>query len=159
MLRLRFLCEGKSGAESPFLSNNSNPCCVQFNMQPFLHQLLAVVTSLTLALPPGSCGVFVQHDRADSAPVKQPTCCHKTVSTAPCESEHSPTKPSVKCCCGSDAALPEKSAQPTDNHDLALASVAEYVSLCDVSLPGGAAAANPAHFGPRLQILQCVWRC
>lgn len=152
-------CEGDSGAESQFLSSNSDLCCVEFNMQHFLYQLFAVTTSLILALPPGSCGAFVQHDRADSAPVKKASCCHETASEAPCESGHSPAKPSVKCCCGRDAALPETSVQPTSSHDLALAPVAAYASLNVGSLQGGAAAVNPAHSGPRLQILLCVWRC
>lgn len=128
-------------------------------MQPFLHQLLAVTTSLILALPPGSCGAFVQHDRADFAPVKKVSCCHETAPTSPCESGNSPASPGIKCCCGRDAALPEKSVQPTDTHDLALAAVADYFPLNIGTLQSGAAAVHPAHSGPRLQILLCVWRC
>ncbi len=41
--------------------------------------------------------------------------------------------------------------------DHAFTAVAEYLSLTFGSLQGGSAAVNPAHSGPRLQILLCVW--
>ena len=127
-------------------------------MTAFLQQLVAVVTSLILALPPGSCCVFVQNERADSAPVKA-SCCHETAPNRPCDSENSPAKPSVKCCCAHDAALPEKSVQPTETHDLAFNVVADHVPLNVGSLVGGDVEFTPVCFGPSLQILLCVWRC
>ena len=128
-------------------------------MTAFLQQLVAVVTSLILALPPGSCSVFVHNDRADSAPVKKASCCHKTTPKPPCDSGNSPTKPSVQCCCARDAALPEKSVQPTDTDDLVFAVVADYFPLNVGSLLGGDAEFTPVCSGPNLQILLCVWRC
>ena len=128
-------------------------------MTAFLQQLVAVVTSMILALPPGSCSVFVDNDRADSAPVKKASCCHKTAPKPPCDSGDSPTKPSVKCCCERDAALPEKSVQPTETHDLAFNVVADYVPVNVGSLLSGDAEFTPVRSGPSLQILLCVWRC
>lgn len=128
-------------------------------MTAILQQLVAVVTSLILALPPGSCSVFVHNDRADSAPVKKASCCHKTAPKPPCDSGDSPTKPSVKCCCERDAAMPEKSVQPTETHDLAFNLVANHVPLNIGSLFGSDAAFPPVRSGPSLQILLCVWRC
>jgi hypothetical protein len=128
-------------------------------MHTFLHQLLAVAMSLVLALPPGSCGAVVQHDRADSAPVKKASCCHETAHSRPCNSENTPSKPMVQCCCVRDTALPEKSVQPTDSLDLAFVVVAEHFTMNVGSLLGSHAAVIPAHSGPRLQILLCVWRC
>lgn len=124
-----------------------------------LHHLFAVATSLILALPPGSCGAFVQHDRADSVPVKKVSCCHETAHKRPCDSGNSSSKPSVKCCCERDAALPVKSIKPTDSLALAFAVVADHDSMNVGSLLGANAAVIPAHTGPRLQILLCVWRC
>ena len=128
-------------------------------MGVFLHHLIAVATSLILALPPGSCSLFVPHDRADSAPANKASCCHDEAPTPPCESGNSPSKPSVKCCCVRDAALPEKSVQPTETHEMALALVADYVPLDSESLVSGVKGFKPFPPGPRLQILLCVWRC
>jgi hypothetical protein len=128
-------------------------------MTVFLQQLVAVVTSLILVLPPGSCSVFVHNDRADSAPVKKVSCCHKTAPKPPCDSGNSPGKPSVKCCCERDAALPEKLVQPIETHDLALAVLADHVPVNVGSLFGGDVEFTPVCFGPSLQILLCVWRC
>ena len=128
-------------------------------MTAFLQQLVAVVTSLILALPPGSCSVFVQQDRADTAPVKKASCCHKTARKPPCDTGNSPAKPSVKCCCERDAAIPEKSVQPTETHDLAFNVVADHVPLNVGSLFGDIAEFTPVRSGPSLQILLCVWRC
>ncbi len=128
-------------------------------MSGFLHHLIAVTTSLILALPPGSCCVFVQNDRADSAPAKRSSCCHDEAPTSPCESGNSPAKPSVKCCCVRDEALPEKSVQPTDIHDLAFAVFPDHVLLDIESIVGGVKGFTPVRSGPNLQILLCVWRC
>ena len=128
-------------------------------MSVFLHQLVAVLTSLILALPPGSCCVFVHHDRADSAPEKKASCCHNTAPKPPSDSGNSPTKPSVKCCCAQETALPEKVVQPTEAHDLAFAVVAHHVPLNVGSLLGDVTEFTPVRSGPNLQILLCVWRC
>lgn len=128
-------------------------------MNTLLHHLIAVATSLILALPPGSCGAYVQHDRADSAPVKKASCCHETAHKRPCDSGNSPSKPSVKCCCERDAALPVKSINPTDSLAFDYSVVADHFSMNVGTLLGIHAAAIPAHSGPRLQILLCVWRC
>src|ERR1022692_2323666 len=127
-------------------------------MNALLHQFVAVVTGLVLALPPGSC-VLVPYHREDSVPVKESSCSHKTAPKPPCDSGNSPATPSVKCCCAQDTALPEKPVQPNDTPDLAYAIVADHVSLNDGSLLGSDAAFPPVRSGPRLQILLCVWRC
>ena len=128
-------------------------------MSVFLHQLVAVLTSLILALPPGSCCVFVHHDRADSAPENEASCCHKTAPNRPCEPKNVPAQPNLKCCCVQDAALPQKSVQPTDTHDLAFAVVAHHVPLNIGSTSGDVTDFTPIRSGPNLQILLCVWRC
>lgn len=126
-------------------------------MHFLLHQLLAVATSLILALPPGSCSAFVRNDRAD--PVKKVSCCHETAHNRPCSSENYPSMPSVKCCCERDAALPENSVQPTESLDLSLANVANHVPTNVGTLLGSHAAVIAANSGPRLQVLLCVWHC
>jgi len=136
-------------------SNVWGGCCVEVGMNAFLHHVLAVVTCLTLALPPGSCSAFVPQNGTDSAPVMQ-SCCHKTVA---CEAGETPVQSSVTCCCVRDAALPATSGQPTGTLDVAFVPVAERVSLNHGSRPGVTVAVNPAPSRPRLQILLCVWRC
>lgn len=127
-------------------------------MNSVCHQLLAVATSLVLALPPGSCGVFRHQEQAEPAPVKV-SCCHTTVPGHPCDSSQSPSRPSVKCCCTYDATLPEKSAPPTN-------SVASAFIVAVDSRPLNVGRQNitatdfaPLPSGPPLQILLCVWRC
>jgi hypothetical protein len=125
-------------------------------MNSFLIQLVAVASSLVLAFPPGWCSGFMRHDRAEPAPA-QATCCHRTAHEQPCESKEAPADPRVECCCARDVALPERSVQPTDI--IALPLVADS-PLADLGLPvRGEAADAPFRSGPRLHVLQCVWRC
>jgi hypothetical protein len=125
-------------------------------MNSFLFRLVAVASSLVLALPPGWCGVM--HGRAEPAPV-QPTCCHGTAHERPSESKEAPADSPVECCCARDVGLPERPVQPTDILALTLPPVADG-PLADLGLPGrGAAAAAPTRSGPRLHVLQRVWRC
>jgi len=134
-------------------------CCVEGNaMNCFLHNFLAVVTSLVLAFPPGSCSAFTQHEQTESAPM-QATCCHETVPNHPFDSGNSPAQPSVNCCCARDAALPKKSVQPTDSFNLAFFAVADHFPLNVDPLMGGEGASAPLRSGPTLQVLLCVWRC
>jgi hypothetical protein len=55
--------------------------------------------------------------------------------------------------------MPEKSVQPTETHDLALAVLADDVPVNVASLFGGDPEFRPVRCGPSLQILLCVWRC
>src|SRR6266702_4723916 len=81
--------------------------------------LVAVATSVILALPPGACSVFLRHARADSsAPVKS-SCCHKSAPAAPCHPAKAPARPNLKCCCAHDDALPDKPGEPAVTLDLA----------------------------------------
>ena len=128
-------------------------------MLAFLHPLVVVVTSLVLALPPGSCCVFLQQEWPDTAPVKKASCCHETAPMPPCDEGNSPAKPSFKCCCEREAALPEKSVQPTNTLGLAFAVVALDVLLNVGSHSAGDAEFAPVRSGPSLQVLLCVWRC
>lgn len=141
---------------------DNEPCrCglrIMEDMNVFLHQLLAVATSLILALPPGSCGVFRHQDRAETAPVKA-SCCHTTTSDRPCDSDKAPSQPSVKCCCAYDATLPEKSAQPTNSIDSAFVVAVDSLSLNGGSQVMAVTELAPLPAGPPLQILLCVWRC
>lgn len=127
-------------------------------MKSVLLQLVAAASSLVLALPPGWCGAFLRHDRAEPAPV-QATCCHRTAQRHPSNSEQVPVRPTVECCCQREATVPEKSVPPTEVSTLALPLVADN-ALADLSvLARGEAAAAPFRSGPRLHALQCVWRC
>jgi hypothetical protein len=130
-------------------------------MQPLLLRLVAVVSSLVLALPPGWCGGFMRHERAvpaPSAPPAKTTCCHHTATDQPSEPEQPPAPPTVECCCQRDATVPEKSVQPTDAPALVLPLVIELpADLGGQSRYESAGVLLPPH--PRLHVLQCVWRC
>ena len=126
-------------------------------MTAFLHRFVAVAVSLVLAVPPESCSVIKQHDLAESAPVKA-TCCHQTTPHRPCDSGNVPTQPSVQCCCAQDAALPQKSVKPTDTLTLAFSAIANHLSP-DLGSFWGETAITAIRCGPRLHVLQCVWRC
>src|ERR1700722_284682 len=127
-------------------------------MTTFLHQFVAVVTSLVLALPPGSCGVFQRHDLAGSIPPKAEGC-HRTTPNPPCDSRNVPARPSIKCCCAQDATLPAKSVKPTSPLNWAYFVIADPLSADLAFLLGGETAITPIRSGPRLHVLQCVWRC
>lgn len=127
-------------------------------MNSFLLKLVAVASSLVLALPPGWCSGFMRHEGAVPAPAKT-ACCHQTAKDQPSGSKQPPAAPAVECCCQREATVPEKSAQPTEVSSLALPLVADD-ALADLSvLARGEAAAAPFRSGPRPHALQCVWRC
>ncbi len=126
-------------------------------MNAFLRQLVAVATTLVLALPPGFCGGLQRQSRAETKPVKA-SCCHRTVPNHPSDSTKAPAQPDFPCCCSRDARLVEKPVQQTDAPYLSL-PVAEDYSLVLCFVAAGDLASAPHHFGPRLHVLHCVWRC
>jgi hypothetical protein len=126
-------------------------------MKSALLRIVVCAISLVLALPPGWCGTFLPHDRAEPAPV-QGTCCHRTAQGSPPEPKQPPARQTVECCCQRDATVPEKPVQTLDAPALALPLLAD-------TSPGLVEEADrdTASFllqpGPRLHVLQCVWRC
>lgn len=123
-------------------------------MNSLFVQLLAVATSLVLALPPNWCTGLMQHDQAKPAPAKT-TCCHQG---QPCDPQEAPAKPTIDCCCSWHGTVPEKSVQPTDAPSLALPVIVAGVAS-DLDRIAGESIIAPFHSGPRLHVLQCVWRC
>src|SRR5690242_15489973 len=79
-------------------------------MRPALLQLVAVASSLVLALPPGWCCPPVRHLRAEAAPAPA-TCCHRAAPTRPADPEPLPAPPKAECCCQWDATVPEQPVQ------------------------------------------------
>src|SRR5581483_5960373 len=72
---------------------------------------VALAACLFLALPPGACGLILRHAQGKTAPVKA-SCCHKaTSSNHPCHPDKSPARPTLRCCCTHDDALPVRAAQ------------------------------------------------
>lgn len=126
-------------------------------MKAVLLRIAVCANSLLLALPPGWCSVFLLHDRAQPAPVRA-SCCHQTAQDRPTPAKGVPSCPTVECCCRRDAAVPEKSVQPPDAPDL----VSLLPAVTPPALPGLAQAVTADVLllpGPRLHVLQCVWRC
>ena len=126
-------------------------------MPPFLLHLVAFASSVVLALPPGWCCGVVRHERTPPAPV-QTGCCHHTAKGQPSEPEQPPAPPTVGCCCQRDATVPEKSVQPTDAPALVLPLAVELTADLGGQSPCQAAGVLTPP-GPRLHVLQCVWRC
>jgi hypothetical protein len=126
-------------------------------MNAFLHQLVAIATSLVLVLPPGFCGVLVRQRNDEAIPVKA-SCCHRTPPDHPSDLKKAPAKPSFQCCCARDARLVEEPVQQTDAPNLVL-PVANDHALVLGSVAGGELAPALDYSGPRLHVLHCVWRC
>jgi hypothetical protein len=127
-------------------------------MKTFIHLFACIVTSLVLALPPGSCCDVTQVDGVETTPVKV-ACCPDACTNKPSDSDHAPITPAVTCCCVQHAVLPEKSAPAIVAVDLPPVIVTDRVDeqfalLCIVDANNAVVRA-----GPRLQILFCVWRC
>ena len=120
-------------------------------------QLVAVAASLVLALPPGWCSGLMRRNTAELTPAKA-ACCHRTGDHQPSGSQKAPTKPALECCCAWQATVPENSVQPGDTPAPALPLVVADVPPVRVWLVGESVIA-PFHCGPRLHVLQCVWRC
>lgn len=126
-------------------------------MRSLLVPALTLATSLVLALPPGWCGAWMQHDAAQSQPVMK-TCCHPAADSQPCEAPGTPTDPPAgKCCCSWDATVPNEPVRPADAASLPLAIVAEQATEPFGQVSGIADPLDLA--GPRLHVLHCVWRC
>ena len=123
-------------------------------MNSLFLQLVAVATSLVLALPPGWCSGLMRHEQAESVPAKA-TCCHLD---QPCDSQEAPVTPTVECCCSWDATVPEKSVQPSETPNFVLPLVIAGFTP-DLGCLAGESLIAPFYSGPRLHVLQCVWRC
>ena len=126
-------------------------------MQPALFQLVAVATSLVLALPPGWCCIPVSQGRTPAVP-EPARCCHRTAPSGLPQPEEPPARPTAECCCQRDATVPEQPVQPTGPAALAMPLPTDAPAL--VARPGRADSAGiPRPPDPRLHVLQCVWRC
>jgi hypothetical protein len=126
-------------------------------MQPALFQLVAVATSLLLALPPGWCCTPIRQDRTPASP-EPARCCHQTAADRPPQPEQPPARPNAECCCQRDATVPEQPVQPTGPAALVLPLLADAPTL--LAGPGhGDTVGIPRPPDPRLHVLQCVWRC
>jgi len=125
-------------------------------MNSLLLQLVALTSSFLLALPAGWCSGLM-HDRTDSVPV-QATCC-QTEPQEPSSPQQTPTERDVGCCCSWDGTLPQKSVQPDDSSSAAVAPPVAGFTADFGLVTAGKAVVAPFHSGPRLYVLQCVWRC
>jgi hypothetical protein len=123
-------------------------------MNSLFVKLAAVASSFVLALPPGWCSGLMQHDQAKPAPAKA-VCCHED---NPCDSQEAPAEPTIECCCSWEATVPEKSGQLTDAASLGLPLVVAGFTP-DLDWLASESVIAPFHSGPRLHVLQCVWRC
>jgi hypothetical protein len=116
-------------------------------MRWFILQLVAVASTVALALPPGACSLLMHE-----AQVEQASCCH------PKPHKPAPHAPAERCCCAQDSTLPEKSAVAPVSLDLLL-----HLAFMPPVAERGVVAAGVREtlpiFGPRLHVLKCVWRC
>src|SRR5262245_5409185 len=113
-------------------------------------QLAAVLSSFLLVLPPGWCAGVTHPGHATSA--ASVTCCHseQPSKTAPC-----PASPTVRCCCHHDLATPKRLVwlAPVDT------AVQPLFLDAPTEVAGRSGSPISIHPGPRLHLLQCVWRC
>jgi hypothetical protein len=123
-------------------------------MNSLCAQLVVVATSFVLVLPTGWCSGLMQHSQSLPAPTKA-ICCHHDRS---CDPQEVPAKAAIECCCSWQATVPQKSAPQADaSSGLALPLVVDLTP--DLSGLAAESIIHPFHSGPRLHVLQCVWRC
>src|ERR1700690_511691 len=130
----------------------------QVTMLPASTRFIVFVNALLLVLPPGWCQVVSAQCRSDKASTPT-TCCDETPQTPAPASKSAPVSPELKCCCNRDVLPPDKSAQQTG--DLSVALFVIPSDLTAISCPQSISNTTFAdlHAGPKLQILQCQWRC
>jgi hypothetical protein len=125
-----------------------------------LTKIVAVVMSLILALPQGFCCVTTLPERpADPVPMKNSSCCHQAPPKEQKSPPQAPREQKGKCCCTWDTSIPEKQDNTNDSQSLIEAAfIVDFVGS-HVSTPSVTATVTPLLFGPRLHVLQCIWRC
>src|SRR4051812_3261410 len=118
-------------------------------------RLIALLTSVLLAVPPGFCNNFVARPKvARSAPPSH-SCCQMKPPAAPADSKQDPSGPCVQCCCVqiailSQDALPSIDLAPSPEK-IILADLHPTVQTFEVPVP--------LSHAPPLHVLQCVWLC
>src|SRR5262245_17211021 len=110
-------------------------------MKALLLQLVALGSSLVLALPPGWCGCVTQRGDAQREPARD-ACCHRPAGGQPRGSGHAPVCPGVQCC-SRDATVPEKSVQPDETPRSVLSPATDHLPLNARFLTPGAVALEP----------------
>jgi hypothetical protein len=129
-------------------------------MNVFSTKLVAFLGSILLALPPGWCCKAAGLERAQPAPVQKSRCCDGNAPDQPAQSTNIPCQSSnCACCRDGNAVVPEKQEHldsVTPSFDVVFATDVDagVRSMSFVDVPF-----SVIHFGPRLHILQCVWRC
>lgn len=157
-------------------------------MATIASQLLALFTSLILALPPGWCAAL----SAIGEPMHgtRPACCARLSSPTVGRSAHHaahipsgsccpmrmdlrhdavPEGPFVRCCCVRHALLPETTKIQQDEQSDPFGHLPTLIAW-DSLLPSAAIersgdvmesldSIHPFYQGPRLHLVKCVWRC
>ncbi|MEX1027933.1 MAG: hypothetical protein WD049_07995 [Candidatus Paceibacterota bacterium] len=126
-------------------------------MNSLLLQFAALTSSFLLTLPPGWCGGDT-HEQLGSAPAEA-VCCHQTGHDRSSESQGSPVRPTVDCCCSWDATVTQKGAELSDSSSLAIGCTDADFTTNVGSVKASETVTKPFRSGPRLHVLKCLWRC
>lgn len=119
---------------------------------------LILGVSLLLALPTGwCCGLFAREDISRQQSVR--SCCQPPLAELPAEEGSAPVDKGLDCCCSHSTYLP---SEPVVTVEVAASAVLFAVPDLPVLAPAPNAALSFGRLyspGPRLHLLQCVWRC
>ncbi|QDU94736.1 hypothetical protein [Lignipirellula cremea] len=123
-------------------------------MNRLLFHLLVLGNACLLVLPAGWCCFALPQTDGQQVPVAVASCC--TVATPHAGESSEPAAPQVECCCSEQTAV--TTSRVEWNIDPAV------ILLPPAITPSRPTAGHPptailADYGPRLHVLQCVWRC
>jgi len=125
--------------------------CCQFSA---LHRAAALAVGLMLAGPRGWCCGWRMAEVA--APQAIARCCG---AKQPARPAHPATWPETRCCCNWVGGLQDQSSTRFDSPVLVAFLANGPAFLHHDALSIRVAAVHPHRVGPRLHLLQCVWRC
>ena len=124
-------------------------------MSKALPKIVALVTAVVLALPPGlCCGMDKVPPQVSST---KTSCCHRATAPAP-DQRPLPVRPKASCCCSLKAATPTSSVRVPDAATVAASSVPLLNLPLAADLFFGSVPFEIST-GPPLHALLCNWRC
>ncbi len=132
-------------------------------MKVWLFRALLLISTVGIVLPAGWCCVGARAEQPQASQPKraccQRSCCQRRTVRKPVDCGGIPGRPSVRCCCQRDAALPVKRVQQSVTPTVVLPIPVYELTPVVTSVHDGAPSDWLLDEGPPLHLLQCVWRC
>jgi hypothetical protein len=132
-------------------------------MSSFLFKAVILASSVGLVLPQGWCCATLTRPQAAAGRPKaaccQRSCCRRPEVRPTNDCGGTPARPSVRCCCQRDAALPVKRVQQSVVAPLIVPVVICNLGVGPATSVGWRLLLVPHSGSPPPHLLQCVWRC